>query len=132
MISRALILAAVAAGAALGGLVRGALAVFAPVSALPWPTLAANIAGSLLIGFYAGRVMRTRRLVSDAERHFVIAGVCGGMTTFSVFSLETVALATGGAWALAGGYAAVSLAAWLLASAAGWRLGHGSAAAEQA
>ena len=132
MSSRALILAAVAAGAALGGLVRGALAVLAPVSALPWPTLAANIAGSLLIGFYAGRLMRKRRLVGDAERHFVIAGVCGGMTTFSVFSLETVALAADGAWALAGGYVALSLPAWLLASAAGWRLGRGSGAVEQA
>lgn len=89
----------------------------------PWGTLAANVLGSLLIGLYAtltgpdGRV-----LAGPAARQFVMVGVLGGFTTFSVFSLETVTMAVDGRLAAAGLYAASALLLWVPAAWAGHAL----------
>ena len=69
----------------------------------PWGTLAVNVTGSLIIGFFAtltgpdGRV-----LVPGDVRQFVLVGFCGGYTTFSSFSLQTLNLAQEGEFARAG------------------------------
>lgn len=82
----------------------------------PWGTLVVNVTGSFIIGFFAtltgpdGRV-----LASGATRQFFMAGVCGGYTTFSSFSLQTLSLAQDGEWAQAGGNAALSLVSCLVA-----------------
>ena len=89
-----------------------------------WGTLTVNAAGSLLIGLYAtltepgGRVF-----ASPARRQFVLAGFCGGFTTFSIFSLETLLLADRGALDLAGLYLAASLLSWMFAVWIGHRIG---------
>lgn len=116
--------AAVALGSALGGLAR-ALCSYLLLQALgpgfPWGTLLVNVAGSALIGLYATLAAPDGRLFpSPAQRQFVMAGFCGGFTTFSVFSLETLLLIEAGKMAVAGLYVACSVLLWLV----GVWLGH--------
>ena len=120
---------AVAAGAALGGLLR-ALAAQAALAWLgpgfPWGTLFVNLLGSLAIGFYATLTGPGGRLVAGArQRQFVMTGICGGFTTFSLFSLETFGRLAAGDWRAAGLNVGLSVATWLLAV---W-LGHRAASA---
>ncbi len=119
-------LAQVALGGALGSLARfavqaGGVRLFGP--GLPLGTLAVNLLGALLIG--ALFVWLTERAMMRAAP-FVMAGVLGGFTTFSAFSLDALLLWERGQAALAAGYvlvtvigtlAAVVLGAWL---ARGW------------
>jgi CrcB protein len=65
----------------------------------PWGTLAVNVIGSAFIGFFATLTSPDGRLlVPSSTRQFVMAGFCGGFTTFSTFSLETLNLARDGEW----------------------------------
>lgn len=110
-------------GSALGGLARywfglGVAALLGP--RLPWATLAINVLGSFAIGLFAAATVVDGRLAGFADaRPFVMAGLCGGFTTFSAFSLQTVELIQGGeaGWALA--YALGSVILCLVATAAG-------------
>jgi CrcB protein len=89
----------------------------------PWATLAVNVVGSFLIGFYATLTEPDGRLfVRPAVRQFVLAGFCGGFTTFSIFSLETLRLAEAGNHGLVVIHVAVSIVLWLVAVWMGWRL----------
>jgi CrcB protein len=91
----------------------------------PWGTIIINITGSFVIGiFFAltlpeGRLNTSRILVSQ----LVMYGICGGYTTFSSFSLQTLTLARDGQWLLAGGNVMISVVACLLAVWAGFLLG---------
>jgi CrcB protein len=82
----------------------------------PWGTLVINITGSFLIGFFftltepGGRVF-----VSSNTRQFFMAGICGGYTTFSSFSLQTLNLAREGEWFRAGANTVGSVVACLVA-----------------
>ena len=68
----------------------------------PWGTLMVNLIGSLIIGFFVTfSGPESARLVPLNARLFVTVGFCGGYTTFSTFSLETVNLLRGGEWARA-------------------------------
>jgi CrcB protein len=90
---------AVAAGGAIGTLARhGVNLVFGHVfvRAVPYATAAVNIAGSLVIGFLAGRIASGRLEMDQPVRAFVFVGVLGGFTTFSSFMLDTFVLANGG------------------------------------
>src|SRR5258708_5944498 len=59
----------------------------------PWGTLLVNISGSFVIGFFAALTGPDGRwLVSAPGRQFFMIGVCGGYTTFSSFSLQTLDL----------------------------------------
>jgi CrcB protein len=61
----------------------------------PWGTILINILGSCLIGWLAGIAVMGR--MQNAElRTFTMVGICGGFTTFSSFSLQTVELLRGG------------------------------------
>jgi CrcB protein len=119
--------AAVAAGSALGALARylcsvAAVALLGP--AFPWGTLTVNVLGSLLIGLYASLSEPDGRLLaSPAQRQFVMAGFCGGFTTFSIFSLETLLLVDRQEFDLAAIYVAVSVALWLVSVWIGYRIG---------
>lgn len=88
----------VALGGALGSVGRfllGPLVQRAFGASFPVGTLVINIFGSLLLGFIAGLAI-TDGLVSANARAFLAVGLCGGFTTFSAFSLETLSLAEGG------------------------------------
>lgn len=109
----------VAAGAALGGVLRYGANVGAGrmgLTAFPWATLFVNVLGSMVIGFFATVTGDQGRLVARPElRMFVTAGICGGFTTFSSFSLETFRLIEDREWLLAGLNATGSLVLCLAA-----------------
>lgn len=92
----------------------------------PWGTLLVNVTGSFVIGCFATLTgAEGRWLVAPSAREFMMIGICGGYTTFSSFSLQTLALAQNGEWFKAGANAVLSFA---LCLAAVW-LGHLLAAA---
>jgi CrcB protein len=124
--SRVTLYLAVALGSALGGLARCLVSDLwqgAPGMTFPWGTLFANVSGSLLIGAYAALIAPGGRWSHGLRtRLFVMTGVCGGYTTFSIFSLEAIMFLQLGRYALAGIYVGASLALWLAAAWAGFRL----------
>ena len=66
----------------------------------PYGTLAINVVGSLILGFFMAWAMG-RLAVDSRWRLFVVVGFCGGFTTFSSYAFESVALAERGQWLLA-------------------------------
>src|SRR5262249_61056208 len=84
----------IAIGSALGGVARywcsGVVARLIGET-FPWGTLLVNISGSFVIGFFVALTGPDGRVfVSSTARQFVTIGVCGGYTTFSSFSLQTL------------------------------------------
>ena len=64
---------------------------------LPWSTIAINIAGSFIIGFFGTLTLSSGKFpVSENLRLLVMVGICGGFTTFSSFSLQTFDLMRSG------------------------------------
>jgi CrcB protein len=89
----------------------------------PFGTLAVNITGSFLIGFYDALSGPNGRLfASPRQRQFVMTGICGGFTTFSIFSLESVRLIEVGRFPTAGLFVGASVVGWLAAVWAGHAL----------
>jgi CrcB protein len=87
----------VALGSALGGMARYAVSglVGRRFSAtFPFGTLIVNITGCIIIGIFAALTTAPGPLAGSlSTRAFVIIGLCGGYTTFSSFSLQTLNLA---------------------------------------
>ena len=87
----------------------------------PWGTIIVNVTGCLVIGFFNTLTgTEGRWLVSPTTRTFFMIGICGGYTTFSSFSLQTLNLANDGEWLYAGANILYSVALCL----AGVWLGH--------
>lgn len=88
-----------------------------PVLGFPWSTFTINITGSLLIGvFYA---LSTRYNLSSETRLFLTVGLCGGFTTFSTFSNESLFLFKEGAYGILSIYILSSIILGILAVLAG-------------
>lgn len=108
----------VAAGGAVGSALRYAVSGLIAVrfgETFPWGTLLVNITGSFVIGFFATLSGPDGRLlIGGTTRQFVMAGICGGYTTFSSFSLQTLNLMRDGEWLYAGANAAGSVVLCLL------------------
>lgn len=121
--------ALVALGSAIGGTLRYWLAAViseTTIGTFPWGILAVNVSGSAAIGLFATLTAADGRLYVPSEwRTFFMVGICGGYTTFSSFSLQTLALAQDGEWLAAGMNIMGSVALCLLAV---W-LGHTAALA---
>ncbi len=82
----------------------------------PWGTLFVNVTGSFIIGFFATvTATEGRWLVGPYGRNFFMTGICGGYTTFSSFSLQTLNLAQDEEWLYAGGNAVLNLVLCLVA-----------------
>jgi len=98
----------VALGGALGSMARFGLAnAMAAITGpqFPWGTLLINILGSFVIGWFGALTGPRGMLSVPAEmRAFVMVGICGGFTTFSSFSLQTLELLHAGEIVPAGGY----------------------------
>ena len=114
----------VALGGALGAVSRylcGMLP-FLQRGIFPLPTLLINLAGALLSGLIA-QVAAQRGAQSSSAVLFLKVGLCGGFTTFSTFSLETVTLLSNGKSGLAAAYVALSVVLCLLGVVLGQWLG---------
>ena len=112
----------IALGGALGSVARYWIALWAvPLSrSLPWGTIGINIAGSFVIGFVGTLTLAAgRHPVPETARLFAMVGFCGGFTTFSSFSLQTLDLLRAGAPGRALVNVAVSVLLCLGAVAAG-------------
>jgi len=117
----------VAVGSALGGMARYGLSGFVANrigETFPWGTLVVNVSGAFVIGLLAALVAPAGALPGDATvRQFAIIGLCGGYTTFSSFSLQTLNLARDREWGRVFGNIAASVAVCVLAVWAGIALG---------
>lgn len=82
----------------------------------PWGTILVNVSGSFVIGFFAALTDPDGGLlVGPTARQFVMIGLCGGYTTFSSFSLQTLNLARDSEWLRAGANIGLSVVLCLLA-----------------
>ena len=111
---------AVAAGGGTGAVARHAVGVWllaAYPGSAPWPTLAINLAGSLLLGLVIGRFPHQPRL-----RALLAVGFCGGFTTFGTVSHELLDMTQQARWGTAALYAGASVAGCILGVWAGMRV----------
>jgi CrcB protein len=114
----------VALGSAIGGVSRylvGGLVQRMLDTTFPAGTLLVNITGSFLLGAIIRYALETPSL-SPEVRAFLTIGFCGGYTTFSTFSYETMALLEDGEWARAGVYITASVILSLIATFLGLAL----------
>ena len=116
----------VAAGSALGGMARywcSGLIAHRIGETFPWGTLTVNVAGSFAIGLFAALVEPEGRFfISPAARQFIMIGIFGGFTTFSAFSVQTLALMREGEVLRAGMNVALSVVLCLVAVWLGYLL----------
>ena len=87
----------------------------------PLGTLVVNVLGCLAIGVLAKYFFHGQ--THSLARTTLIVGFCGGFTTFSTFSYETIGLVNGGEWSRAALYIGASIVACLLGTAAGFTFG---------
>ncbi len=91
-------------GSAIGGLLRYVLTrlTLSLSTGFPYGTILINILGCFVIGFFGTLTVQTGKYaVSENTRLFIMVGLCGGFTTFSSFSLQTLDLLRSGMWARA-------------------------------
>lgn len=116
----------IAVGSALGGVSRywcSGLAARLISETFPWGTFIVNVLGSFAIGFFATLTGPDGNVyVGSIPRQFVMIGFCGGFTTFSSFSLQTLNLMHDGEWTRAGANIGMSLLCCLIAVWAGFAL----------
>lgn len=113
----------VALGGALGSVARFAIGAMVPRSSggFPYGTLAINVLGSFLLGFLLRHFMQSD--AHPAVRLALTVGFCGGFTTFSTFSVETVRLMQSGHPTRATVYVVASVLLSVLATFAGLSAG---------
>ncbi|HEY4201721.1 MAG TPA: CrcB family protein [Devosiaceae bacterium] len=114
---------AVGCGAGIGALLRYGAGLAATALDQPgfWATLGVNIVGSFVIGWFATfTAPGGRRPLPQVQRQFIMAGICGGLTTFSSLSLDTWVMLTGNGISPAALYLVGSLALSIGAAGLGY------------
>jgi CrcB protein len=112
----------IALGGAVGSVFRylTADAVQKATHVFPLGTFVVNVVGSLIVGILTGFLMNTQ--AHPLIRPALVVGFCGGFTTFSAFSMETVGLITGGEASKAALYVGASLLFCLVGAGLGFRI----------
>jgi len=120
----------VAIGGALGSVGRfwlnGIVSATKAGETFPWGTMLVNVSGSFLIGVLAALTIPEGPMDSKSRAftmQFLIYGICGGYTTFSSFSVQTLNLLQHRQWLHAGGNVLLSIVLCLGAVWLGWLLG---------
>jgi CrcB protein len=120
----------VAIGGALGSMARYGIGGFISQKssgAFPWGTLVVNITGSFIIGILGALTLPEGKMTPQSRAlatQLLITGVCGGYTTFSSFSLQTLNLLRDGEWFYAAGNILLSVLLCLIAVWIGYMLGN--------
>jgi fluoride exporter len=109
-------LLAIACGGAVGALARVGLAqaIVATPGHWPWATFIVNIAGALMLGYFATR-LQERLPVSTLRRPLLATGLCGTLTTFSTVQVELLKMVDRHHYGLASGYLLASVLGGYLA-----------------
>ncbi len=118
-------LLAVAAGGAIGTLLRGTSLALAPLptQGLPWVTASENLVGAFLLGLLSAFLLR--RMPGAPRLHlFLTTGVLGAFTTFSALATDVILLSGSSAGPLLALYLTLSLPGGVAAAWAGVALGH--------
>lgn len=92
----------------------------------PWGTMTVNVIGSFIIGVLGALTIPEGRMSSEARTvttQLLMIGICGGFTTFSSFSLQTLSLVRDREWLYAGGNILLSVVLCLIATWLGYLLG---------
>ena len=105
-------------GGGIGSVLRYLVGMCIGSAAFPWATFAVNAVGSLAIGLFGGWASRFGWC--EALRLSLTVGLCGGFTTFSTFSKESLALIEGGRYGLFALYVVGSVALGIIAAALGF------------
>jgi CrcB protein len=119
----------VAIGGAVGSMARyglGGLVSDKTGGAFPWGTLVVNITGSFVIGLLGAITAPEGKMTPPSRAlatQLLITGVCGGYTTFSSFSLQTLNLLRDREWFYAGGNILLSVVLCMIAVWLGYLLG---------
>ncbi len=113
----------VGAGSFVGGVVRYLVSLaMKGVGGFPWATFIVNVVGCLLIGLLWGLSVRSSNALLGHLGLFLSVGFCGGFTTFSTFSKESLALLQTGSYVIFALYAVGSILLGLAAVALGYLL----------
>jgi len=118
-----MMLLAIAGAGALGSVLRYLLGRFVQQvlsASFPVGTLVVNVVGCVLVGAIARHFLNDE--TAPVLRAALVIGFCGGFTTFSSFSLETLALYNGGEWVKASAYVVASVLACLAGTALGYQM----------
>ena len=99
-------------GGALGAILRYSISLLPMKSSFPILTFITNLIGAFIIGMVVG--LFEKHYLSSQLNLFLKTGVCGGFTTFSTFSLESMNLLSDGKFLMAGGYILLSVSLCLL------------------
>lgn len=119
----------VALGSALGGVARhwvSAVLAARLGKGFPWHTVFVNVSGSFVIGCLAALISVEGKVavpLRPVVLQFLMVGICGGYTTFSSFSLQTLNLLQEGAWLSAAANVVASVLVCLFAVWAGFSIG---------
>jgi CrcB protein len=120
----------VAIGGALGSMARygiGGLVSQKSSDVFPWGTLVVNVTGSFIIGLLGALTLPEGKMTPQSRTfatQLLITGVCGGYTTFSSFSLQTLNLLRDGEWFYAAGNILLSVILCMIAVWIGYVLGN--------